>query len=192
MIKLYINKFKCENRERANEYEYCLERNEENPLIDEIVLIKSDERPSYAQAFDLMSDDSINILANSDIYFDETLQFVKTIDKREFWCLTRWELLDGEIMFFSHRNKNKYDHSKWSQDIWICNGKPVIPQATFQMGVPGCDNKIALLAFRAGYAVKNPSYTIRGIHVHRNDWRPKRDAERIPPPYKWVQPSTLR
>ena len=192
MIRLYVNKFDCTNAERKQEYDFCLEMNEKNPLIDEIILINSNSRISYEMVFGMMRDDSINILANSDIFFDDTLQFVNVIDKNEFWCLTRWELLDNEIMPFNARHKNRADHSKWSQDAWICRGKPDIKNASFPMGVPGCDNKIALVAQKAGYILKNPCYTIRAIHVHKNDWRPARDAQRLRPPYQWVLPSTIR
>ena len=191
MITLFVNKFESNDPERRVEYETCLEKNKENPLIDKIVLIKSNDRPSYAQAFNLMNDDSINILANSDIYFNETLHFVKLITKREFWCLTRWEELDGQIMFFSHRHPGV--QPRYSQDVWISNGQPQIPDASFQMGVPGCDNKIAWLAWSAGYQLRNPSYSIQAIHLHRKDWRdPRRDVDKLKPPYKWVTPETLR
>ena len=104
MITLYINKFTCSDKERAAEYKKCYDLNVENELFDKIMLIKSPERPSYQQAFQLMKGDSINVLANADIYFDETLQFVNMIDDREFWCLTRWEEVNEKLMFFTERH----------------------------------------------------------------------------------------
>ena len=61
------------------------------------------------------------------------------------------------------------------------------------MGVPGCDNKITYVAHNSGMIVRNPSYTIKAIHVHANEWRDdERNKAQIKGPYKWVIPTTLR
>jgi len=191
MITLFVNKFTCNDPERKAEFDKALDLNTKNPQIDKIVLIKLEYRPTYEQVFQLMQPDSINILANSDIYFDETIQFARAIGDRDFWALTRWELLDDKIMFFSERHPGV--PAKYSQDAWIVGGKPTVRNANFQMGVPGCDNRIARVIFESGYHVKNPSYTVKAIHIHKKDYRdPATVAHQIKPPYKWVDPTTLR
>jgi hypothetical protein len=191
MITLYVNKFTCNDPERKAEFDKCLELNTNNPLIDKIVLINTEARPTYEMVFNMFQQDSVNILANSDIYFDDTIQFARAIGDREFFALTRWELLDNKVMFFTERHPGV--PAKYSQDAWIVGGKPNVRNANFMMGVPGCDNRIARVIWDSGYIVRNPSYTIRAIHIHKKDYRdPNIVNDQIKPPYKWVEPTTMR
>ena len=89
MVNLYTSFYQDKDAKRQKELLYCLNKNIENPLIDNIFLIvegevklpKSDKlvivnanRPTYRNFFDLVNDtvtsvNDISIIANTDIYF---------------------------------------------------------------------------------------------------------------------------
>src|ERR1017187_6700457 len=101
LIGLYVDK----HRSRQHELEYCLRQNLKNSSIDKVVAVFDkqsdmnyyrallpegqisyvlvDNRPTFGSFFKLINyryPDDINIIANSDIYFDQTLQLVKDYD----------------------------------------------------------------------------------------------------------------
>jgi len=204
LINLFLNSFKSDDKERQKEFDFCIEKNIENPFIDKIYFLKSTKensifnRPTYSDFFREMAKfpSDINIIANSDIYFDETVQLADRIQGREVWCLTRWEKMKrfdeklqkevDVIMYFNRRNP--FDEPKWSQDAWVVRGGPNI-EANFGLGIAGCDNKIAYLFRGAGYNVRNPSYSIRAIHVHEKPTI--RTNYVVPRPYLHIEPHNL-
>ena len=72
MINLFINSFDHEDKRRKSEIDYCLQRNEANEFIDNIVIVNRNDRATYGDFFRIMNDykNDINIIANLDIYFD--------------------------------------------------------------------------------------------------------------------------
>ena len=193
MINLFINWFVHPDPERRKELEFCLEKNEENTLIDNIFKLTSGPKwPTYNDYFRLMGHypNDINILSNLDIYFDETLNHVHKIREHQCFALTRWELVDDAVIPFEVRNPGH--PARFSQDVWIFRGAPKVRNATFSMGWPGCDNRIAKLIHDSGYEVLNPSKTIRAIHVHRDPSRnTARDVNRVGGPYLWINPTVI-
>lgn len=202
MINLYINSFKTDNPDRQKEFDYCLKKNEDNPFIDHIYFLESEQndlfnRPTFSDFFKAMSPAGVNIISNSDIYFDETIQLANQIKQREAWALTRWERVEEYdkrqskmvevIMYFNRRNPAATP--KFSQDTWIMRGKPNIEDANFGLGINGCDNRIAWILKVNGYNVRNPSYSIRCIHVHKTPT--SRNSYTVPRPYLWVEPCNL-
>jgi hypothetical protein len=165
------------NAQRQDEIDFCIKQNELNPLITRINLINN---RNYAAAFGL-AEDGINILANSDIYFDETLSLAQDIKEGEVYCLSRWDKTDSGI-----KHLNAWD----TQDAWIFRGKMNV-DANFDLGTPGCDNRIAYVLQKAGYKVLNPSCSIRAIHVHQSNHRTYTDAQRLPPPYLLLNPHKI-
>jgi len=153
-------------------------------------------KPTFSEIFDACREDSVNVIANSDIYFDldGIAHILNGIRPLTTFALSRWNVhADGTV--------NLYDHAD-SQDAWVFLGKPTGIDAPFTMGVPGCDNRLAWLMKEAGYIVLNPSLTIRAYHLHNVQWRsylsdPDSKArwgekiERIPPPYHLVKPTHL-
>lgn len=199
MINLYINYYKTDDKERQSEIDFCFDHNLNNPMINRMIVFSNEtladgvihikkDRPTYQDIFNEAAKypDDINIICNSDIYFDETLKAVERIRQNQFYALTRWEQTETGIDSFFRVHHVK---PEWSQDTWIfrdcgkikgldqviatnlvTNKLETIP---YTLGIPGCENHLAWLAKnRFGYHVTNPSLTIRTIHVHKERFRP--------------------
>ena len=189
--------------ERKNEINECLINNLQNPLLDEIhlfvekeydfswiqsepnfykiKLIPTDKRLSYKTAIDhsnnlsdhVLSRDNKFILANSDIYFDESLSFLDSLDiNNTFLALTRHEIKDEGLEL--------YERPSVSQDVWIWKSKldiKNIPENEdyfndgIELGIWGCDNRILKIVSDSGYKIRNIGKNIRCIHNHKNDLR---------------------
>jgi hypothetical protein len=198
MVNLYTSYYQDKNPKRQKELLYCLKKNIENPLIDNIFLIVEGEvklpingkliiieanRPTYRNFFDLINDtvtspNDISILANTDIYFNDTLQL---IDLREKQCiaLSRWD---------KRKDGLRLHNERYSQDTWIFKGKiRNVRFCDFFMGIPGCDNRIAYELNRAGYRLFNPANAIQSIHYHQSDLHNyDHNTPKIPKPYLYV------
>ena len=196
-MRLIINWYNDTNPERLAEYVNCLQRNCQNEYITEIITVGDESpahpkitniltsyRPMFIHLFEKMGN-GINIIANTDIYFDETLSLARPSVK-EVYALTRWDVDKvGNAMFF-----NRAD----SQDVWIFNGKTEC-KAAFSIGMPGCDNSLVHMLDKAGYEVSNPSLNIKAYHLHNSEVRNysnKKPSDRVPPPYKLLPPHELR
>lgn len=146
-------------------------------------------RPTFNELFALCKPDAVNVIANSDIFFDETIRLAEGIVSGQAYALSRWE------------NGALYDMSD-SQDIWIVRGGPYHIPADYTMGKPGADNRLAHDLTVAGFSVTNPSRSIRCHHMHRVPYRSYlvdthgaarggRKIDRIPPPYLRVPTCSL-
>ena len=148
-------------------------------------------RPTFEELFSLCRPDVINVIANSDIYFDHTLaDHAHTLDTDEVWALSRWDD-HGTTLLPYHRPD--------SQDAWVVHGGPHTVTAPYPMGVPGCDNALAYDLVQRGWHVSNPCSKVKAIHLHRVKWRsyladpaglkhPANKVERVPQPYHMVHP----
>jgi hypothetical protein len=132
----------------------------------------------------------VNVLANSDIYFDETIELVKGIDIKTMYALTRWEERPEGIVPFEQGHSINRAKAKHSQDVWVFLGAPRINYADFCLGQPGCDNRIAYLGRFSGYNVLNPSLSIRCIHRHKEEGR-EYNMGKVPGPYFWTDQTEL-
>lgn len=123
----------------------------------------------------------INIIANADILFDDTILQARNIQDDQVYAITRHEM-DG-----SHFNRPD------SQDVWIFKGflKENLPKHLF-LGKPGIDNRLAFEFDRLGYQVSNPSKSISAWHVHRSNTREYTVADLVSPPYAIVYPIYLQ
>jgi len=157
-----------------------------------------EERPHYTDFFHETQKypKDINILANADIYFNDTLKFLQKIQPGHCYAITRWEEHEGGIIKFEERNAyNKQAKAKHSQDVWVFFGavRPAI-FGRFYIGVPGCDNRIAYEIGRM-YIVYNPCETVQCIHKHKDPGRsytiPDASIKQIPKPWKWVEPCAI-
>jgi len=199
MINYFVEYWDCGNEQRNLEIINCINNNIHSKLFTNIFIfssskedridhtIISNERITYQFIFN-NSLDGVNILANSDIQFDESILLSQNIKDDEFYALTRYED-DG----FRHKHDDPYFGSD-SQDVWIWKNKCKISDANFYLGLPGCDNKIAYHAFQHGYEVTNPSLTIKTYHKHSTELRTGTTSDiihRIDPPYALVYPSEL-
>ena len=172
--------------ERQDELRECWRLNKE--LFDEQTNFVG--RLTLKELFAMCKPDTVNVLANSDIAFDETIALAKSIAPGECYALTRWE------------NGVLYNAGYQSQDVWIISGGPHDVDAPWPMGTPGIDNRLVHTIRGSGIVVNNPSKSIRCHHMHAVQWRSylaeptgKLVADdkifRIPPPYDFVWPSEL-
>lgn len=205
MIRLFINWYEETKQPRGSELNTCIENNFRLPHIDEIVNISDCHlpegkivnldfafRPTYSNYFKIISEvvepEDISIIANLDIYFDETILLAKDMQSNECYALSRWE-----TNFDGSKGKQVQDRGD-SQDAWIFKGKvKPVPNSDFLLGKLGCDNRIAYELMKAGYEVSNPSKSIRTWHVHQSGYRPNSQnvKEKIPPPYHRIKPTAI-
>jgi hypothetical protein len=116
---------------------------------------------------------TVFVLANADIYFDETFLLIDGLPKsNSFFCITR---MDGRALHSPDKN---------SQDVWFW-GAPVRPfYSDFHIGIPGCDSRIAAEAKNAGLLVWNVGGDVRCHHLHLTEIRRYEETgERIGGPY---------
>jgi hypothetical protein len=207
-VNLFVSYYNDEHEQRRSELEKCFRSNISNPLIDKvyvfcsepdvelvlnfpnldkIIIIKHDGKPTYQEMFDEINtrtrEHEVNIIANSDIYFDTSINLMHKIKPNECYALTRWEF------GVAHQIQDRGD----SQDVWVFRGKiKDINYSEFCMGVPGCDNRIAHELQSAGYTVTNPSLTIKTWHLHESNIR-RYDyhKEHIPQPYLKIKSTEL-
>lgn len=204
VIRLFTNYYTDKNKQRQAELEFCLESNISNPLISEVILITEEEapkktkikavnigcRPTYSDFFRLINEitqeGDINIISNSDIYFNDSIKYVTNLINKECFALTRWDLHMTKQMTFFDRTD--------SQDVWIFRGAIPFIEGNFCLGKPGCDNRIAFEIQRTGYRLRNPSLSIQAIHVHNSgirnfDWESPKD--KVPGPYQMISPCII-
>jgi hypothetical protein len=201
-INLFVSYYDSKDKERQKELEFCKKHHSECGYFNEI--INFSERPTYNDFFKATREypNDINILTNSDIYFNESILECLKIKQNECYALTRWELDINEfrgkkqeiiVSFESKHSYNKEAKARHSQDVWVINGAARNVDGWFHLGVPGCDNRIAHELIKTGYDVKNPSDIIQCIHKHKESERnyniPNNYPNgKVPPPYKWVFP----
>ena len=113
------------------------------------------------------------VLANADIYFDESLRRLRGLPLAgHLLCLTRWDVhRDGSAQLFDHPA---------SQDAWIFQTPIPTFSCNFSMGVPACDNRLAWEAERAGLVLSNPSRSVRAFHLHLSGIRRYTERSRVP------------
>ena len=88
MINLFSPYYECGEPERQKELDFVRDKNEANPLLK---VYYFEGRPCYRDFFTATRDypNDINILANADIYFDETIEKANDIGLRECYALTQ-------------------------------------------------------------------------------------------------------
>lgn len=102
-------------------------------------------------------------LANSDIYFDNTLLRLKNAAqlqlRQHLFALLKWVDI-GDNLYLPLRTD--------SQDAWIFQPPvrdSVVESSDFPMGVPKCDNRLAYLFGANNYTVTNPAFSIHAIEI---------------------------
>ena len=174
---------------------YVLSEHEKNTFLmdNNVNLIKVSKRRTFNEFFNAInsvtSKNDINIISNSDIYFDNSLEELKEL-KMDNICLglTRWDILIN--------GKARLTEQKNSQDTWIFKGKIKKINGDYSIGIPGCDNKLAYEIVEAGYRIVNPSITIKSYHLHTSNYRPNIDNWFLPntsvsQPHRSVLPVTI-
>lgn len=162
--------------------------------IPTLKIVNSYKRPSFNDFFIEMENekykDSINVLSNTDIFFDTNSlermkHYLDSASLNTCFALSRWDYYpDGTSVYF-----NRAD----SQDTWVFKGNTKIRTSTeYTMGEAGCDNRLAFELNEANYNVVNPSKSITTYHYHNTNIRnyivDGQVIKRVPPPYLLVEP----
>lgn len=186
MIRLIYNYYEDRNKTRKKEIDFCLQRNLENPHLN-VVIIETAEKPTYNLFFqkinELTEPDDINIICNSDIFFDDTIALASKMQHRQVYALSRWD-------YVNENNIKLFERSD-SQDTWIVKGKVENVISNFTLGKKGCDNRIAYEFKNAGYRITNPSLSIKSYHVHNSNVRNYSNRDIVPGPYHTIQITSL-
>lgn len=95
-VNLYISLYPEKIKNRFNEIEKCLIQNINNPNINQIIVLNEGfqseflnhikirninfvKRPFFSDFYSILENDVINIIANNDIYFDNSISILKKI-----------------------------------------------------------------------------------------------------------------
>lgn len=198
---LYTSYFDSKNQDRNNELLRCLNGNLNNPFIDKVIVLSevplhvSHEkltviqrpRPTYNDFFEVINSrtekETINIIANSDIFFNDSLSSISAINfDNHVVALSRYDYKSGKIKLFEEA---------CSQDVWMWQGKMKLVDGDYYLGRPGCDNRIAFEFNKAGYTLSNPSKSIQAIHLHTVNLRSYTQNDRIIGDYLHIEPTVL-
>ncbi|NJD54801.1 MAG: class I SAM-dependent methyltransferase [Nitrospirae bacterium] len=224
-VQLIVQYFTCGHEDRQKELDACLRQNLENRHIgrihlltedmpdlsrfgnpDKIVLTVIRERLTYERAFQYANQHDNGgtwVLANADIYFDESLRHLRGVDLTgRIFALTRHDIQkDGSLKMIPPV------YGQGTQDAWIFRTPVSLKNmsAGFRLGVPGCDSRIAYELGKAGYRISNPSRKIIARHLdltrepdplsRAREYRGMNSEENIragkvvPPPYLYVFPT---
>lgn len=173
------------SQERNAEYIYCIKKNIENPIIEgihifigedtivdfigssqKVFIIRKKQRPTYDEFIRYAAenlDSSICIIANTDIVIAEGFEKLsKEYLEGKFISLSRWDSIGKKT---SH-----YDFA-YSQDAWVFLSPISISNSDFNLGILGCDNRIAYEAHSSGLDVRNPSGFLKVVHYHESNYR---------------------
>jgi hypothetical protein len=189
-IWVFTPYYKAGTPERQAEIDLCVERNLACDAIERIVLLVDDghtppfdsprlsirpvaERPTYRLWLECSRElglRGISVLANSDIYFDETLPRLRRYldGPQKFLALSRHDKVGSALV--------PHPNPKWSQDVWAVDTRSqlapgLLKSLDIPLGVPRCDNKVAYLFAVHGWELFNPMSDVRSVHVHETQQR---------------------
>jgi hypothetical protein len=197
------------SQDRQKEYEYCLWKNLENPIIQKIYLFVEDTIEDYIKQTnpELLKCEKLKIIkhgkrvtfldfftfantefevgtlvsiCNADIFLDTTLSNLSGFDMTGvFIVLSRAFDVTGGPIV-------ECDPQRWcdSQDTWIIKVPCTITNCNFGLGIRGCDNRMITEARLAGYRVIDPVTVVKSYHVHASQYRTYDSIEPIPGPYQ--------
>lgn len=139
----------------------------------------------YSEKFLNIND--IKILINTDIILDyRDIKYLKNIRfNNKVFALLRNECKIPINIFkdgitFDTVEKYVYcnGNCKTSQDVWIFNNIKSDDIYDFNLGIRGCDNRIAYLLDKNKYNITNPSKSIKIYHLHEHDQKSHENRER--------------
>lgn len=180
---------------RQREMRQCLINNIKNPFITEIVLILEDVNCSLkhpklkvvrattrSKVSDLISNfKGISILANCDVYFDNTLELVNLM-KDDAFAISRINVTSGG---------NKPFFLSYSQDCWIFDNYK-FKGGDYLFGIRGTDNRLAHELIESGYNTSNPCKSINVFHLHESNERNyDQSSPEVGQPYAYLEPISI-
>lgn len=208
-VRLFVSIYPEQSAQRRLELQACFEKNLESRLFDNVCLLvegtaeltvsisrvqrrQFSRRPTYRDYFQwanecISSDDDYSVIANSDLYFDDTLvPLLNFLRSGQCAALSRWDVqADGSARLFDRND---------SQDVWVFKGRirPVV--CDYLIGVPRCDNRLLQELRQAGYEVINPAFSVRTCHLHsgeRTEYPGKIEGPHVEGPYGYLWPHNL-
>jgi len=197
---------------RQKELQKCLIKNCKNEYIEKIYLLNDNyydmsflendskiiqiiikgPKLNFKDAIQFINEnlqDNICILANSDIYFDNSLSKIKTMDNKFYALLRHDEDESANKNLFKLYNYPRDD----SQDAWIFQSPLNInlDEIDFNFGTLGCDNIFANKVYEANLELSNPCYDIIITHVHLSEIRTYSEETRLKGKYCYIQPCNI-
>lgn len=183
---------------RISDFEHCLAKNVANVSLNSITIFtqaKSELQvvfhellknnrvflheclhwPKFSNFFSFINEkyqDKKVIVANGDIYFDETLELLDKVSlDNKFLHITRKEL---------HGNPprtNFFELGIGAGDTWVFNSPITITNnlANVHIGNLACDHFVSQAALRSGYQLFNPCLSINCWHKHPHRDKKKED-----------------
>lgn len=186
MIRLIVNRWRESHPARRAELELCAKNNNDNPHIG-VVAVDAQQRVTYdalirAANERITSSDDISIIANADIYFDDTVVLFAALDLHEVYALSRYDLrTDGTSIM----------NPALGIDTWVFRGRIRGVRADFPIGSWATDVRFNAEILLAGYRLLNPARTIRSYHVHTSGIRNYRSRSEYPGPEATITPHVL-
>lgn len=163
---------------------------------DKIIQVNINKRLSYKDVFNFVEDYNINafiILSNSDIFFNKSLEELKKmniINNKNILALNRYDYTGEKYL----TDCKLFDNGRPdSQDTWIFHSTNNIDKQhreifNFNLGKPGCDNKICYLFNLLNYKCYNEPTIIKTFHMHNVLSRNYTSTDKILKPYTAIFP----
>ena len=178
---------------------------------EKIVQINIKERLTYKHTFDFIENNTNNeiyknnendtnnntnafyIISNSDIFFNKSILELKKmniISNNRILALNRYDYKNEKLL----TECELFDNGRPdSQDTWILhssnNIKPQLRDVfNFNLGKPGCDNKMCYLFNILNYKCYNEPTIIKTYHIHNVLSRNYTSLDKINKPYTTVFP----
>ena len=139
--------------------------------------VRPGNRSTYADMFiycNTFLKGNVCIIANNDIYFDDSLKYIEHMEDKDFLCLSRYNVNQDSSI-------DDKDITCMSQDVWIFKCEipmDMVLSSYVYQGTIGCDNYIAFLAVANDMRVYNPSKLIKCYHLHENPERNYKEEDR--------------
>jgi hypothetical protein len=214
-INIFTQFFIHPNKDRFKEILFCLKQNIQNPHIDKIYLLNEriysinelggivsdkiiqvniNKRLTYAHVFNYISKNKINgffCIINADIFFDDTLKQLHMTN------LSNEKYIFAQLRFEYNNITKKsiiFGPYSLSQDTWIFHSNFIeiiikyIRIFIFELGIPGCDNKILYLLNILGFQIINYPDFIKTHHFHSTQIRNYDKSKIIQKPYCLINP----
>ena len=130
-----------------------------------IIIIHTVKRTTYNEIINyinsIVSEEDISIIANTDIWLDDTISKVENYDlTNTVLALSRYDSATGYKL-------HKYNCV--SQDVWIFKNRIKNIKDKILYGILGCDNLFIILLKNKGYNILNPSLSIKSYHEHSDE-----------------------
>jgi hypothetical protein len=207
-VILVTSYYKSSNQQRNYELNECIRRNSLNKYIKKIYLLNDQEYDmsflpfqekiiqvileegsdrltfEYAITFtNTYLKDEICIIANTDIYYDNTLVLLNNYNfEKKVMALSRYE----------HSTQKLNNCPISCHDAWIYKS-PVsidIKKCNFNFGTYACDHVINFLFSERNF-IFGPCYSIRSYHLHDSNYRTYDPNNKVIGNYHFVEPTFL-